>query len=457
MRNLILLGFLLSVFFSFQAKCQTTVSMELRPGPENGLDAEVRTDMNYPIWYDDDFIANCWTVYGNPFLQRSLLKFDLSSVPGSATIVSARLSLFCNTSSGHQQLHSGYNSSYLLMITSNWEQTEVVWDNQPSTTMENAVLLPGSDSQIQDYPEIDITNQVDYWYKNPDHNFGFMFRLVEEELYNSLVFASSNHLDPEKRPLLTIEYTFCESPNPNFSYFHGEEVNTVNFTVAVDSSTSYFWDFGNGFYSDLPQPTFTFQETGDYNVCLTAMNECDTITYCEVIRICETPDPNFEYSSDGFSVSFHPVDNSEAAIYLWDFGDGFFSYLKDPVHFFNEAGNYQVCLTISNECDTSSFCQEVILSTVGINEQFSEQVEVFPNPSSGRVCVRNAEMSTRLYSLKLFGIRGDLVYELSDIAELNNPEGFYYDFSFLGAGIYHLVINSDKGVFNKKIILTNTN
>lgn len=457
MKNLFLLGFMLLGLFVFQAKCQTTVTMELRPGPEDGFDAEVRTDMNYPIWYDDDFIANCWTVSGNPFLQRSLLRFDLSSVPSSAMIISAKLSLFCNTSSGHQQLHSGYNTSYLLMITSDWKQTEVVWNNQPTTTMTDAVLLPDSYCQLQDYPNIDITKQVDYWYKNPDHNFGFMLKLVEEQLYNSLVFASSNHLDPEKRPLLTIEYVVCENPDPNYTYFHGEEVNTVYFNSASDSSTSYFWDFGNGFYSDLPQPVFTFPETGDYNVCLTAMNECDTLSYCEVVRVCTSPDPYFEFSVDGVSFTFYPADTSEAAIYLWDFGDGFFSFLKEPVHFYNEAGSYQVCLTISNECNSSSYCREVIPGTFGINEQMPGQVEVFPNPTSGRVCIRNTEMNFRLYSLKLFGTRGDLVYELSNISELNNPEGFYCDFSFLGPGIYNLVINSDKGVFNKKIILTNTN
>ena len=454
MRTLFTFGFLLLGFFGFQAQCQTTVTLELRPGPENGLDAEVRTDMDYPIWYEDDFIANCWTVYGNPFLQRSLLKFDLSSVPESAIITGAKLSLFCNTSSGHQQLHSGNNSSYLLMITSPWEPTEVVWYTQPTTKMTNAVLLPASYLQVQDYPNIDITNQVEFWYKNPDQNFGFMLKLVEEEMYSAMVFASSNHLDPEKRPLLTIEYKLCEAPDATFSYFQGEDGNTINFTITPDSSTSYYWSFGNGFYSDLPQPVFTFQETGDYNVCLTAINECDTTTYCEVIWVCKSPDPHFEYTTNGYSVEFHPVDTSENVVYLWYFDDGFYSYLKDPVHYFNEAGSYQVCLTISNDCDSSLFCQEV---SVGIKEHIREQVEIFPNPSSGMVCIRNTEMNSRYNSMKLFGVRGDLVYESSNVTELNNPQGFNLDLSFLHAGFYTLIINSDKGVFNKKILLTNTN
>ena len=457
MKTLFLLTFLLSGFFGLQAKCQTTVTIELRPGSENGIDAEVRTDMNYPIWYEDDFIANCWTVYGEPFIQRSLLKFDLSAVPDSVTIISAKLSLFCNTSSGHQQLHSGYNSSYLLRITSPWKPTEVVWYTQPTTTLTDAVMLLDSYSQVQDYPDIDITNHVEYWHKNPDLNFGFMFKLIEEELYSAMVFSSSDHLDPAKRPLLTIEYIICNDPDPNFSYSIGEDGHTVSFITTSDSSTSYFWDFGNGFYSDLSQPVHTFQETGDYNVCLTAMNECDTLTFCDVVRICQSPDPYFEYSSDGVSVAFYPADSSEAAVYLWDFGDGFFSYLNEPVHLFNEVGIYQVCLTISNECDTATFCQEIELNTFGITKHFPNQPEVFPNPTSGRVCIRNTETNFRFNSLKLFGARGDLVYELSNIKELSNPEGLYLDFSLLSAGIYNLVINGDKGVFNKKIILTNTN
>ena len=52
---------------------------------------------------------------------------------------------------------------------------------------------------------------------------------------------------------------------------------------------------------------------------------------------------------------YHFKDLSTGSInaWYWDFGDGSFSTEQNPTHQFEEPGNYKVCLTISDQNDTS--------------------------------------------------------------------------------------------------------
>ena len=105
---------------------QTNHIIALQPGPSQGMDADIRTDLpDTPNGSSYDFIANAWTAQGNYFHQRSLLKFDLSEIPADAIILNATLFLFTNLNTGHYQLDSGANASYLLLITEPWDENTV--------------------------------------------------------------------------------------------------------------------------------------------------------------------------------------------------------------------------------------------------------------------------------------------------------------------------------------------
>jgi len=451
----------LFIFVFFTNLCvssQNTETIILRPGPEDGFDAEVRTDMNYPIWLDDDFISNAWTVGGNSFVQRSLLKFDLASIPIGSEITSARLTLFCNTTSGHHQLHYGYNTSYLLRITSDWNQRQVVWDSQPTTTLENAVILPQSQYQTQDYTDIDLTAPIDFYYKNPALNFGFMLQLVEEQIYAALVFASSNHVNPEKRPLLVIEYIPCEKPDTSFAYTWVEDQTTVNFSVNQDDKTDYWWDFGNGYYSDLPQPVFTFQQAGKYNVCLMVSNDCDTLINCDTVNVCNSPVSEFSYQTDGNMVSFLPFEIEDGNQYLWDFGDGFMSNLVQPDHFYNSTGQYLVCLTVSNSCASIQLCDTIKLNAIGAVDLQSENgVKIYPNPSNGRFNISSGNGSIEFRNLLVFSTDKKLVHKIDIPFELNNSGLIQCDLSVLEEGVYLIQMETNIGLIYRKIVLLSNN
>lgn len=449
-----ILSIILYLFFQINAYSQTTHTLLLQPGPEDGIDCEIRTDMNWPIWYEDDFIANAWTVQGNPFIERSLLKFDLSALPEAAQIISAKLSLYCNTSTGHHQIHSGNNACYLLKIIEPWNQYEVTWDSQPATTLEDSVIIQQSSAQIQDYPDIDVTGLIDYFYHNPEQNYGFMLQLVEEIQYAAMVFSSSNHVDPQKRPLLTIQYSSCAEPFSKFIYRSTNNLNEFQFYADTTGDCSYWWDFGNGFYSDLEAPKYTFPESGIYEICLTMTNDCGTSTSCQTINLSGNPfiEAEFTYKIEGNIVSFTPKNTFTNVIYTWDFGDGYQSSLQNPVHLYYEGQNYNACLTITDNFGSVTSCDSVLFIFYE-HVNVPEDIKIFPNPSSGEVSIFKNGVPAEFKSIKVINFNGTEILDENHYRLKKTDKGYYCDFTGMESGIYTIHVVTDIGIFTQKAIV----
>lgn len=209
MRKLFTLLFLL---ISFSASfCQTTVVLQ----PDATLGIDVVIDPYYPTLTDNttpEFNASAWTNAGGLGIQRSLIDFDFGVIPQNATIQSAILTLYNNPTSqngfqnGEHSHVSGSNSSVLQRIVDPWQINSVNWNNQPATDTLNQVSLPQDTNVHQDYI-LDITGLVQDRVQNPTNNYGFMLKLLTEQQYRCLVFASSNHTNPALHPKLVITYT----------------------------------------------------------------------------------------------------------------------------------------------------------------------------------------------------------------------------------------------------------
>lgn len=84
--------------------------------------------------------ATAWTSSGSATTMRTLLRFNLASIPQNSVIQSATLYLYSNpaitnpnAADGNSQL-SGSNAFYLEKVTATWTATTVTWNNQPATT-----------------------------------------------------------------------------------------------------------------------------------------------------------------------------------------------------------------------------------------------------------------------------------------------------------------------------------
>lgn len=182
------------------------VQIVMQPNAAEGKDAYVRdlsADVN--MGYHPDFNAMAWTYYGEPVHVRSMIDFDFAKIPEGSVVESAYLSLYNNPNSlNNSGYHEGDNVAYLRRITTSWDEYGVTWNNQPSTTTENELVLPVSSSSHQDFTDINVTQLVKDIIANPSSSNGFMLSLQTEDYYRSLVFASSDNTDATKHPKLVV-------------------------------------------------------------------------------------------------------------------------------------------------------------------------------------------------------------------------------------------------------------
>lgn len=139
-----------------------------------------------------------------------------------------------------------------------------------------------------------------------------------------------------------IESNFTYSPsNPtNNDIIQFTESSVVNYS----NISSYWWDFGDGYYSDLQNPYHQYLTPGTYNVCLTITNEMDgQDTICKTINIAlanQAPVADAGGPYNGyigapviFDASGSTDINNDILNYRWDYdNDGSWdtSYSTDP-------------------------------------------------------------------------------------------------------------------------------
>ena len=152
--------------------------------------------------------AAAWTVNGAAAYMRGLVKFDLSSIPASAQITSARLTLYSNPTpinGNHIDPNYGSDNTILLQrVTSNWN-TSVTWQTQPSTDVSTQIVIPHTAQSMLDITDLNVTNLIKDMKQNG--NYGFMIKLKNEVIYTSRIFCSSKYSDASKHPKLVIEYS----------------------------------------------------------------------------------------------------------------------------------------------------------------------------------------------------------------------------------------------------------
>jgi len=145
----------------------------------------------------------------------------------------------------------------------------------------------------------------------------------------------------------------------------------VDFTSMAQSE--YFWNFGDGGFSDLEAPSHIFDMPGVYTVELFT-SENGTKVGEVVITVFDKPDFAISASAQTgcspFQVSFTDesiVDpNLSVTGYLWTFGDGGSSTDQNPTHTYTTQGTFTVSLQIQSDLEgctsTESFDDYITVS-----------------------------------------------------------------------------------------------
>ena len=157
-----------------------------------------------------------------------------------------------------------------------------------------------------------------------------------------------------------IDSVSCIEPVANFNY--STSLLSATFSDASTNALHWKWLLDDGHTDTIQNPVHTFADTGQYNVCLIATNDCGSDTSCQVISVaCPLPVSNFTSTDSLLSVSF--INQSVNGLNSgWIFGDGTTDTLPNPVHVYDSAGSYNVCLITDNACGKDTFCSEINLS-----------------------------------------------------------------------------------------------
>lgn len=184
-----------------------TLAPKNNPGDIKVINSD-GTDETNPV--SPDIVLAAWTKNAGGYYARALLKFDLSSIPASATIISAKLNLFSYPppvlNGNLVDANHGSNNSFVVQqASSNWSYPGLTWFNQPTGNASTQLVVPSTTLSSLDV-SLDVKALVSNMVSN-NTNHGFLLKLVNESIYTSRIFVSSHSaINPTKVPQLVIEY-----------------------------------------------------------------------------------------------------------------------------------------------------------------------------------------------------------------------------------------------------------
>ena len=157
-----------------------------------------------------DLPIEAWTVNSLPLTIRGAVKFDLSSIPSNATIISANLYLYSypppSLNGNFVDANYGTNNTLIVQqILTNWSVATTNWFNQPVTSSTNQIVVPSTTQSLLDL-NLDVTSMVSSMVAG-NANYGFFLKVQNEVIYTSRIFvASYNTIYAAKRPKLVVVY-----------------------------------------------------------------------------------------------------------------------------------------------------------------------------------------------------------------------------------------------------------
>ncbi len=172
---------------------------------------------------------------------------------------------------------------------------------------------------------------------------------------------------------------------PKFSYQKdGEDCRKIKFineSIPLSQNVHFTWRFGDGTTSNEINPTHVYSNDGNYNVCMTMDSGHNCIKdICRTIEVqCNQQchlEVKFEWKvaeDNQRKIIFQnqTIVPSSNTNYEWKFGDGILSHEKDPVHLYEHAGEYEVCLTVRTGDDCKkTICRKVMVAACDVRARY---------------------------------------------------------------------------------------
>ncbi|MCD6010497.1 MAG: hypothetical protein K0Q79_359 [Flavipsychrobacter sp.] len=187
--------------------------------------------------------------------------------------------------------------------------------------------------------------------------------------YNVTLFATNvkGCINSRSKMPYVIAYT---PPSPGFTvsnnlFCHPPGAAAFTNTTVGTGPMTYFWRFGDGGTSVLPNPTRNYTSPGLFSVSLKATdaNGCiDSTTYPDFITVGSM---TASFTAPAYSCPYLPITftntSSTHLTSYWDFGDTTISPDENPEHTYSAVGTYTVTLVVYD-----GLCFDTVRRTINI-------------------------------------------------------------------------------------------
>jgi gliding motility-associated-like protein len=177
----------------------------------------------------------------------------------------------------------------------------------------------------------------------------------------------------------TIPVVVNPLPSPDFTVDVNEgclpvAVQFTDLSQDIFPGATYEWTFGDGSTSDLKNPSYVYDQAGWYSVGLSVYNTARcfaSISKPKIIQVNPNPLANFEAdpwitTMDDPEISFYNISDSDSTLidFEWEFGDNGSSGDENPVHEYEQAGDYEILMRV----ETVNGCWDTIIGKVAVTE-----------------------------------------------------------------------------------------
>ena len=294
-------------------------------------------------------------------------------------------------------------------FTYNIEDKTVTFSNN-STGQINSYLWIFGDGHI--------SNSTEPVYTFQDYGVYNVYLIVHDTITN----CSS-----ESFATITVGSVDCFA---EFTYYVNETSRSIVFeNQSIGNISSWYWEFGDGMFSNDTSPTHSYTRPGIYPVCLTVRNNATGCLshICHEVAIGDSnmhADYSYFIEQDDNRIVFTDASEGEITNWYWEFGDGNWDTVPNPTHTYAVGDEYNVCLRIFNRhtFSTDHECKEIVIadtSDVIVDAQFT----YFINPDNREVRLINT--STGNITNK-YWILGDGTHANTDtVVHTYTSSGFY--------------------------------
>jgi gliding motility-associated-like protein len=200
------------------------------------------------------------------------------------------------------------------------------------------------------------------WYKDniaiPGAN-GRQYRPIQSGLYYATLFGGNGCSLTTVTQLITIATVpvaaFNINSNPSQCLF-GNQFKFTNISTNVLGEMQYRWILDDGTELNTKDITYSYKKAGVYNIKLvvSSINICDD-TAAFTVTVLQNAVSAFAVEPTCINLPVIPVNNTVDTLgsplhYLWTFGNGQTSSLKNPPpQVYTAAGSYEITLSVSSD------------------------------------------------------------------------------------------------------------